>query len=105
MPLLATLLAGLLRGLGSLFGVAFAAAAAVRLAAVTALLAFGVTLLAAFNAVIAPLAAAVFSTPYGQLLGLLFPPISGTAMAAIAAVWSACTLYGIQRRALLLLAK
>jgi len=57
-------------------------------------------LLGVFNTAVAPIAAAAFSTSYGQVLGLAFPPIAGSCLASIAAVWAACGLYGIQRRAL-----
>jgi hypothetical protein len=104
MPILGSLLVSLFTGLGGLFSAIFGAQIAVRLAAVAALVTFGVTLLAVFNATVAPIASAVFSTSYGQLLGLAFPPIAGTCVAAIAACWSACALYGIQRRALSMVA-
>lgn len=104
MPILASLLVSLFTGVGGLLSAMFGAQIAVRLAAVAALISFGVALLAIFNGVVAPIAAAVFSTSYGQLLGLAFPPIAGTCLAAIATTWSACTLYGIQRRALTLVA-
>jgi len=100
MPILGGLLVSLFTGLGGLFSAIFGAQIAVKLAAVAAFVGFGVALLAVFNAFVAPIAAAVFSTNYGQVLGLAFPPIAGTCLAAIAALWSACALYGIQRRAL-----
>jgi len=77
---------------------------ALRLAAVASLLTFGGALLLVFNTAVAPLAAAVFSTAYGQFIGLAFPPIAGTCLAAVASVWSAAALYGVQRRALSLVA-
>jgi len=104
MPILGGLLVSLFTGLGGLFSAIFGAQIALRLAAVTAFLGFGVVLLGVFNTLVAPIAAAVFSTDFGQLLGLAFPPIAGTCLAAISAVWSACALYGVQRRALSLLA-
>lgn len=100
MPILGGLLVSLFTGLGGLFSAIFGAQMAVKLAAVAAFLSFGLVLLGVFNAVVAPIAAAAFSTSYGQVIGLAFPPISGTCVAAVAAVWSACGLYGIQRRAL-----
>jgi len=104
MPILGGLLVSLFTGLGGLFSAIFGAQVAVKLAAVAAFIGFGVVLLAVFNTLVAPIAAAVFSTGFGQLLGLAFPPIAGTCLAAVAAVWSACGLYGIQRRALSMVA-
>lgn len=104
MPILAGLLASLFTGLGGLFSAIFGAQIAVKLAAVAAFVGFGVVLLGVFNTLVAPIAAAVFSTAYGQLLGLAFPPIAGTCLAAVAAVWASCGLYGIQRRALSMVA-
>jgi len=104
MPILGGLLVSLFTGLGGLFSAIFGAQIAVKVAAVSAFLAFGVALVAAFNTLVAPIAAQVFSTTFGQLLGLAFPPIAGTCLAAVAAVWSACTLYGVQRRALSMVA-
>jgi hypothetical protein len=99
MPILGGLLVSLFTGLGGLFS-----AIAVKQAAVAAFVGFGVVLLGVFNTLVAPIAAAVFSTSFGQVLGLAFPPIAGTCLAAVSAVWAACGLYGIQRRALSMVA-
>lgn len=104
MPILASLLASLVSGLGALLSVAFGAQVAVRLAAASALVTFGAALLVVFNTMVAPLVAVAFATSYGQLLGLAFPPVAGTCLAVVAAVWGACALYGIQRRALSIVA-
>jgi len=104
MPILGGLLVSLFTGIGGLFSAIFGAQIALRLAAVASLLTFGAALLLVFNTAVAPLAGAVFSTAYGQFIGLAFPPIAGTCLAAVASVWSACALYGVQRRALSLVA-
>jgi Family of unknown function (DUF5455) len=104
MPILGGLLVSLFTGLGGLFSAIFGAQIAVKLAAVAAFVGFGVVLLGVFNTLVAPIAAAVFSTSFGQVLGLAFPPIAGTCLAAVSAVWAACGLYGIQRRALSMVA-
>jgi len=104
MPLLGSLLVSLFTTLGGFLSAFFAAQVAIRVAAVVAFLGFGAALLLLFNSTVAPLAGAMFSTAYGQVLGLAFPPVAGTCLAAIAAVWSGCALYGIQRRALGLVA-
>lgn len=104
MPILGGLLVSLFTGLGGLFSAIFGAQIAVKLAAVASFLTFGVVLLGVFNTMVAPIAAQVFSTGFGQLIGLAFPPIAGTCLAAVSACWSACALYGVQRRALSMVA-
>jgi hypothetical protein len=99
-PILGTLLVSLFTGIGGLASAIFGAQVAVRLAAVASFLGFGVVLLALFNSLVAPIAGAVFSTQYGQFIGLAMPPIAGTCLAAVSSLWAACGLYGIQRRAL-----
>lgn len=98
MPMLANLIAGLLGGLASMLTAWFGVSAAVKVAAVAAFVGFAVALVAAFNVVVSPLAAQLFATSWGQVLGLAFPPVAGTCLAAIAATWSACGLYGLQKR-------
>jgi hypothetical protein len=100
MPILGQLLVSIFGGLSALLTGIFGAKVAIRVAAFSAFLGFGAALLLVFNTVVSPLVGGMFSTSYGQLLGLAFPPISGTCVAAIASVWSACALYGVQRRAL-----
>ena len=104
MPILGGLLVSLFTGLGGLFSAIFGAQIALKLAAVSAFLTFGGVLLGVFNTAVAPIAAQVFSTQYGQLIGLAVPPIAGTCLAAIMVTWSACALYGVQRRALSMMA-
>jgi len=104
MPILGGLLVSLFTGLGGLLSAVFGAQIAIKLAAVASLLTFGGALLLVFNTTVAPLAASVFSTSYGQFIGLAFPPVAGTCLAAVASVWSAAALYGVQRRALSLVA-
>jgi len=91
MPIFATLLEGLLSGLAAFLvrfvGVRLAAATA----AVAALSVATVACLVEFNNTVVPFLSALFSTAYGQFLGLLFPPISGTCLAAIAASWACRT--------------
>lgn len=41
----------------------------------------------AFTMFIYPLLSNLFSTAYGQVLGLAFPPIVGTLLAAFVAIW------------------
>ena len=98
MPLLAqlfaTLFGGLLGGLAQGVGKKVANTALVVVALVTA----GTVLMVLFNTTVAPLAASMFSTNFGQFLGLAFPPISGTCVAAFIAVWVGCNTYKLVQR-------
>lgn len=59
------------------------ARAAFRITAITALAAIYLSCIAVFTVMIAPWFAALISTSYGFLLGLLFPPIAGTIVASL----------------------
>lgn len=104
MPLLAALLQGLFGALAVWLGRWFGIQVAGRLAAVGTMFTLMAALMAAFNAAVAPLAAAAFSTQYGQVLGLAFPPAAGTCLATYAALWAGCALYAHQRAAARMLA-
>ena len=93
MPILATFIGALLSSLASFFVRFFAIKTATAIAAVTALSGLAVGLVLTFNSIVSPLVQQAFSTQYGQLLGLAFPPVAGTCIAAIAAAWAACGLY------------
>ena len=54
-----------------------------------------------FNAMVSPLVASMFSTQYGQFLGLAFPPVAGTCLATITATWVGCSTYKLRERAIL----
>lgn len=91
MPLLAKLLAAL--G-GSIFGLIAAvtgAKLATRLIAVATLAALYISCVVYFTTVIGPWIGTVFASQYGQLLGLLFPPISGSVIASLAGYWGCVT--------------
>lgn len=87
------LFAGLVQGLfGKLF--AFLAAYvgrqwALRMTVATCLATMYVGLVAAFNAFVEPLLSRLFSTSWGHVLGLAFPPISGTVIAGLVGIWVA----------------
>lgn len=100
MPLFATLFAGVMGAFASFLAQFVTRKLAVVTAAVAALAAITGGLLLAFNTLVSPLAQQMFSTEYGQFLGLAFPPVAGTCLAAIASAWAACALYGWQLKAL-----
>lgn len=96
MPLLGNLLASLFGGIAAFLVEALTKKVVTVAVAVAAFaLALGV-LMVGFNAVASPLVAALFSTQYGQFLGLAFPPMAGTCIASIAATWGMCALYKLK---------
>ena len=96
MPLFASMVAAFFQALATFLAKLFAVRIALRVAAVTAIVGFGAALMATFNSVVAPLVAQVFANPYGQLLGLAFPPVAGTVLAGVSTLWVACTTYKLQ---------
>lgn len=98
MPVFAAMVATLFSALGGFLLKMFVAKVAIRIAAVAAITAFGAALLTAFNMQVAPLMAQAFNTQYGQVVGLAFPPVAGTCVAALLAVYGACSLYTLQVR-------
>lgn len=100
MPLLGQLLASLFGGLGGTLAAAGTKKVATIAYAVTA---FGLALaalMATFNYLVAPLVGAMFSTQYGQFLGLAFPPMAGTCMASIGTAWGSCALYKLKMQSI-----
>lgn len=100
MPLLAAAVVSLFTQLFGFLAFFLAKKVVLILAGVAATLAIAGVLYAAMRAVIVPLAANLFSTSYGAIFGLAFPPVAGTCMLALPTVWIACTLYSFQRNAI-----
>lgn len=99
MPLFAQFFGALFGALGGFLLKLFAAKIAMRVAGVGLLMALGAGMLTAFNTAIAPLIAQVFSHPFGQFLGLLFPPIAGSILTMLLTAWVSIKTYEVQRRA------
>lgn len=59
--------------------------AAFRITAITALAGIYLSCILVFTALIGPWFAAIISTSYGFLLGLLFPPVAGTVVVGLMA--------------------
>lgn len=96
MPLLAALFSSLTGALASFIALLWAKKISV---AALAVVAFGLALtalMATFNLIVAPFVQSMFSTQFGQFLGLAFPPIAGTCLAGIATTWGACALYKLK---------
>lgn len=100
MPILASLIASVFGGIATFLAQMWAKKLVVAGLAVAAFAVALVALMAVFNALVSPLVAAMFSTQYGQFLGLAFPPISGTCMTAIVSAWGACALYKLKMQAI-----
>lgn len=80
MPLFAAFFGALFSSLGVFLAKMFAAKLAIRLVAVGVLVSLATGLVSAFNGWIVPMLSMLFSTSYGQFLGLAFPPVAGTVM-------------------------
>lgn len=100
MPIFAALFSSLFSALGAFLVKLFVAKVAIRIAAVGAITALASGLLVTFNSLVAPLVAQIVNHPYGQFLGLLFPPISGTIITILLTFFLAVKTYRIQSRAI-----
>jgi hypothetical protein len=100
MPVFAAFFGALFSALGGFLVKLFLAKVAMRVVAVGALSALTTALLVTFNGWIAPLVAQLFSTQYGQLLGLAFPPIAGSVVSLLLIAFLAVTTYKTQYRAI-----
>lgn len=96
MPVFAVWMGALFGQLAGFLAKFMAIKFAIRTTAATAIVGFTIALMALFNSVVAPLVAQAFSTQYGTVIGLAFPPVAGTCLAAIVTVWTACGTYRMQ---------
>lgn len=88
MPLLASLISYLSAAFYGLLTHLVGARIAVRLWGVTFLATIYLSCVVAFSTMIGPWLENLFSTAYGSLLGLLFPPIAGTVIFGLGAYWT-----------------
>lgn len=100
MPLLGALLSSLAGSLFALLASFLTRKLAVATAAIAALATIYGVLIVAFNAAVAPLLGSMFSTQFGQFLGLAFPPVAGSCLAAIGGAWAAVKLFEWQAAAI-----
>lgn len=98
MPALAALVGTLFTSLAGFLIKLFLAKAAIRALGVAALIALAYGLVAAFNTYITPLVSAMFTSQYGQFLGLAFPPIAGTCIATMVAALGTVYVYRLKVR-------
>lgn len=98
MPLLGALLVTLFGGIFASLAKDAGRKAAVMAMAIAGVVAMVALLMAFFNQTVSPLAQQMFQTQYGQYMGLAFPPVAGTCLAAITATWIACGTYKIRMK-------
>lgn len=96
MPIFAALVSSLMGSFASFFAFLWAKKLAVSTLAIAGFALSLTALMLVFNTAVSPLIQAMFSTQYGQFLGLAFPPIAGSCMASIAACWAGCALYKLK---------
>lgn len=89
MPLFAALVKALFGNLTALYLAIVSTRLGLVVAAAAALGGLYVTAVGVFTAFVQPLIASAFSTAYGQVLGLAFPPVAGTVVAGLAGLWVA----------------
>lgn len=87
MPFLGSILGAIGSSLFALIAAITGVKMAARLSAVAALAVIYISCVVYFTQVIGPWIGNVFSSQYGQLLGLLFPPIAGTVLASLIGYW------------------
>lgn len=100
MPILASLMMSLFGGIAAFLIEFVTKKIAVAGAAVAAFAVSLGVLMTLFNAAVSPLVQAMFTTQYGQFIGLAFPPIAGSCMAAISTVWMGCALYKLKMQSI-----
>lgn len=88
MPLFAALVKALFGSAISLFLALAAARETIRLSGVLVLAGIYISAVVVWSAFVTPLLTSLFSTSYGQVLGLAFPPISGTVITGLSLLWS-----------------
>lgn len=88
MPALGLLFQTLIGNLGALWVALETAKGSLRLTAVLILATAYVGCVTLWSGFVMPLLGSLFATAYGQLLGLLFPPISGTMIVGLAGMWA-----------------
>lgn len=99
MTIFAQFFGALFSALGGFLLKLFAARVAIRITAVGIVMGLSGSMFVLFNTTIAPLIAQLFNTQYGQFLGLLFPPVSGTVITVLLSSWLAVATFMVQKRA------
>lgn len=87
MPLFAALVQTAIANVYALYLAMQAAKSSLRLAVLMFVATAYVACVLAYSNFIGPLLLMLFSTEFGQLFGLLFPPISGSVLAGLVSLW------------------
>jgi Family of unknown function (DUF5455) len=98
MPIFAAFFGALFSALGTFIAKIFAVKVSLRLIGVTAIIGLWTAALSFFNSQLAPLISSAFNTQYGQLLGLVFPPIAGTCIMVMIGALGYVQVYKLKRR-------
>lgn len=88
MPLLGALLVGMAGKFFGLFVAMFGAKWGVRIAAAVALASGYIACVLYWASLIMPWLTAILDTQFGYVVGLLFPPVSGTVLAGLVTLWT-----------------
>lgn len=87
MPILSLLIKALFMNAYSLVIALKSTETAIRFTAIAILAAAYISCVVGFTTFIQPLLSNLFNTQYGQVVGLAFPPISGTIITGIVTLW------------------
>lgn len=87
MPVLGALIKALFGNASALLLALVSTRYGVAVFAVGVLAALYVASVAAFTGFVQPIIGALFATSFGQVLGLVFPPVAGTIMAGYTGLW------------------
>lgn len=87
MPALAAMIKAALMWLGTSYLLVVENQLLIKIAAIGMLSTAYVACVLFFSTFITPLVSSLFSTSYGQVVGLAFPPIAGTVVAGIVGLW------------------
>lgn len=98
MPVLAALLVGWFTRFFSFLIAQIGFNWAIRVTIVSAVALVYVSLVVLFNTTISPLISSLFSTSYGTVIGLAFPPIAGTVVTSLSLLWVAKVGYSYLER-------
>lgn len=93
MPQLAVLLKSLVDRVFTWLIIKYGAEVATKLAIVTSLASLYVGSLVLFNNIVSPLVSQMFSTQFGMVIGLAFPPIAGTVVTGLFTLWAGVMTY------------
>ena len=88
MPVFAAFIGSIGMGVYNLLVALVGVRLAMRVAAVISLATIYTACVIYFSTMVVPWLEGLFASAYGQLLGLLFPPISGSVLAGLGAYWT-----------------